>query len=85
MALDLTVGGRHLYFTKEIEWFAHIHYKSDLMRLMPIILATLEEEIRRIKVQGQFRQKGHETTSQPIKKAGHDGVCLSSHLHRKHK
>jgi hypothetical protein len=41
---------------------------------MPVILATQEAEIRRIKVLSQDRQKVVETISQ--QKAGHDGAHL---------
>jgi hypothetical protein len=37
--------------------------------LTPIILATLEAEIRKILVQGQLRQKVSETPSQQIRRA----------------
>jgi hypothetical protein len=45
--------------------------------ITPIIPATGEAEIKRIKVQGQPRQKVLKTPSQPI--AGRDGICLSPH------
>jgi hypothetical protein len=37
------------------------------MRLMPVILASWEGEIKRIVVGGQPRRKVNETPSQPIK------------------
>jgi hypothetical protein len=48
--------------------------------LMPVILATCEAEIRRIKVWGLSEQKILETSSQPKKKGGCGGEFLSSQL-----
>jgi hypothetical protein len=45
--------------------------------LMPIILATQEAEIRRIKIQSQPEPKVQETPSQEVK-AGYSGMCPSS-------
>jgi hypothetical protein len=49
---------------------------------MPTILATLEE-IGRIVVQGQPKQKMLKTPSQPIK-TGYGGIYLSSQLYGKY-
>jgi hypothetical protein len=45
--------------------------------LTPVILATWESEIRRIIIQGQYRQGGLKTPT-PRSTAGHSGVFLSS-------
>jgi hypothetical protein len=47
--------------------------------LTPVIIATWEVEIGRIKVRGQSKQKVLKTSSQPI--TGHSGTCLSSQLY----
>jgi hypothetical protein len=48
-----------------------------------LILATWEVEIERIMIRGQSRQKCWGNPMGRKKKAGYDGVCLSSKLHGK--
>jgi hypothetical protein len=66
---------RELVLCPLIVMYKNVHW-AGRQWLTPVILATWEVQIRRIRVQGQFRQRVHESPSQPM--SGHDGLCLSS-------
>jgi uncharacterized protein involved in high-affinity Fe2+ transport len=51
----------------------------------PVISATQETEIGRIRVRGQYMQKVSKTPSQQQQKPEHGDTHLSSWLHGKHK